>query len=182
MFKKLSHRQKLKLTSAVALLAMLLCYRLSISRTVEEYRKFAAHKNEKQYVMDAPSVENILANEERIDAYFRKYALDTLLPEKNLLAVASNYCKSNGLSLKEYKPYDLPSHDSIPVLTRIITVEGGFIPCLKLVNVLETGGKVGRVSSVDFASYTDPKDKTVRLTCTLYIQNLIASNHEDTQK
>jgi hypothetical protein len=179
MFKNLSYKQKIKLTGLGALLALLLCYRFSISRTIDEYRLYADRSSVARGAAGATTLQGIQAKERRVAAMVGRYALDTLLPEKNLLSVAGNYCKNNGLLLKEYRPFHFSRNDSIPVLTRIVTVQGAFIPCLKLWYAIETGGKVGKLSSAEFKSYTDPLDKKTKLDCTLYIQNLISTNHEE---
>jgi hypothetical protein len=180
MFSQFSYKQKLKFIGVASLLSLFLCYRLSISHTVEEYRKYTQESGiAAEQAGGAPSLAGLQARETRVGELFTRYTLDTLQPAKNLLSVSSNYCKTHQLQLKEYKPYSLSRNDSIPVLTRTVTVGGAFIPCLKFLYELESAQQVGRVAAVDFRGYTDPQDKKLKLDCTLYIQNLIPSNHED---
>jgi len=179
MFSKLSYKQKLKGIGIASLLALILCYRLSISRTIEEYQKYSSETTAAAgQVSDAASLTNLQNREDKVGSLFTRYALDTLQPEKNLLSVASNYCKGHNLQLKEYKPFPVSRNDSIPVLTRTVTVSGPFIPCLRLLYSLESAGQVGRISAVDFKGYTDLQDKKPKMDCILYIQNLIPTNHE----
>lgn len=179
MLNKLSYKQKLKGIGILSLLALVLCYRLSISRTIEEYQKYSQDRAlTAGQAPDAASLTDLQVREDRVSGLFTRYALDTLQPEKNLLSVASNYCKLHNLQLKEYKPYSLSHTDSIPVLTRTVTVGGAFIPCLRLLYELESSGQVGRISSVDFKGYTDLQDKKPKMDCILYIQNLISTDHE----
>lgn len=180
MFKNIPYKQKLKLAGLTSLLALFLCYRLSISHTLDEYSRYEQDShNTVGREEEAPSLAGMQDREARANELFTRYTLDTLRPEKNLLSVASNYCKDHQLQLKEYKPYSFSATDSIPVLTRTLTVSGAFIPCLKLLYDLESAQQVGRISSVEFKSYTDPQDKKLKLDCTLYIQNLIQSNHDN---
>jgi hypothetical protein len=179
MLSKFSYKQKLKAIGLLSLLALVSCYRLSVSRTIEEYQKY--HQDMAMTAGQAPdaaSLSDLQTREDRVNELFTRYALDTLLPEKNLLSVASNYCKLHKLQLKEYRPYSLSHADSIPVLTRTITVGGAFVPCLRLLYELESSGQVGRVSGVDFKGYTDLQDKKPKMDCILYIQNLIPVDHE----
>lgn len=180
MFNKLTYKQRLQAIGVLSLLALFLCYRLSISRTIEEYQKYSRETSAAASgsVSDANSLAELQTREDHAHGLFALYMLDTLQPEKNLLSVASNYCKGHNLQLKEYKPYSLTRNDSIPILTRTVTVNGAFIPCLRLLYELERSGQVGRVSSVGFKGYTDPQDKKAKMDCILYIQNLIPNNHE----
>jgi hypothetical protein len=179
MFRNRSYKQKLKLLGIGSLLVLVLCYRLSISRTVDEYQKYTrSNAVVTEQAPETASLADLQTRESRVGDLFTRYTLDTLQPEKNLLSVASNYCKAHNLQLKEYKPYSLSRSDSIPVLTRTVTVGGGFISCLRLLYNLETSGQVGRVSAVDFKGYTDPQDKKPKMDCIFYISNLIPINHE----
>jgi len=181
MFNNLTYKKKLRLTGIAGLLAFGVIYRLAISRTLEEKVKYEQQLGTDQRWKDgeAASLQTMLAREAHVDTLFARYALDTLLPEKNLLAATSNFCKSNGLQLKEYKPYPAAAEDSIPLLTRTVTVQGSFVPCLRLMYFLETGQKVGRLASAEFRSHVDPQDKQTKLECVMYIQNLTFIHHED---
>ncbi len=64
------------------------------------------------------------------------------------------------------------------VLTRYVNVEGSYIGCLKLVYELETRWKAGRVSAVQFKSYTDVNKGETHLNCIIYIQNLVTKSYE----
>jgi hypothetical protein len=179
MFNRLSYKQKLNGLGVLSLLALVLCYRLSISRTIEEYQKYSKETSALAgQAPDATSLADLQGREQRVGGIFMQYTLDTLQPEKNLLSVVSNYCKLHNLQLKEYKPYSTARNDSIPVLTRTVTVGGPFVPCLRLLYDLERSGQVGRVSSADFRGYTDLQTKKTKMDCTLYIQNLIPTSHD----
>src|ERR1700750_3309062 len=131
--------------------------------------------------MDASgkSLQNLYTKEQMLTTLFNQFQLDTLHADKNLLVQITAYCKENNLRLKEYKPFSRSKNDSLEILTRIVTIEGGFIPCLQILYQLETTGKSGRLSSADFKSYVDPQDKKTKMDCTMYIQNLISNNHEN---
>ncbi len=82
------------------------------------------------------------------------------------------------MRLKEYKPYGFSHEDSLSVLTRVVTVNGAFVPCLKFLYALEKLRQLGRISATEFKTYKDPQDKKLKLDCTIYIQNLILSDYE----
>jgi hypothetical protein len=174
MFANLTYRQKLKWLGAAAILALILCYELSVKNTVQEYVKYElANGPGNGPERPAYSAGELGTREARIGSLYNRYLLDTLSSDKNLLSITSNYCKTNHMQLKEYKAIGLAKTDSIQVLTRIVTVEGGFIPGLKLIYQLETGKNAGRISSAEFSANPDPRTKITKLDCTIYVQNLI---------
>ena len=175
MFKKMGYRRKLKWLGAGAILALLLCYELAVKGTLEEYTKFSGFSRLNAAALQdhIVSLNGLDRREGKLRVLFDEFTLDTLQPEKNLLAVASNFCKEHRLELKEYRTVSLSSRDSTPVLTRLVTVEGSFTGCLYLVYELERLKQTGKVSSVEFRSYVDPAARATRLACTIYVQNLL---------
>jgi hypothetical protein len=179
MSNKLSYRKKIKLLGAAGVLALLVCYKLSIARTVEEYRLY---KTNKQATLSsgagAPTGMQLEQKEKQLNQQLERFVLDTLDNSKNLLSIIGNYCNSHDLTLKDYLPYPVTQADTLQVLTRYVNVEGPYLDCLKLVYELETRHKAGRVSAVFFKSYTDVNKAETHLNCMIYIQNLVTSLYE----
>jgi hypothetical protein len=179
MWEKLSYRNKIKLLGAAAVLALIICYKLSIARTIDEYRTY---KENKQAVVqqgtEGPSGMQLEQKEKQLNAQLEQFILDTLDNSKNLLSIVGNYCNSHDLILKDYVPYPVAQTDTLQVLTRYVNVEGGYVDCLKLVYELETKWKAGRVSAVQFKSYTDVNKSETHLNCMIYIQNLVTKLYE----
>lgn len=173
MLARLSYKQKLKFLGLAILPALFLCYELSFKKTMEEYARFKRAEGQAGAMRASSSVSELEARQARVGRLYDHYMLDTLAFDRNLLAIASNYCRSNGLVLKEYRTVSLSISDSTRVLTRLLTIEGRFIPSLQLIYELETKRNAGRVSSVAYSSVEDRRDKSVRLDCTLYIQNIV---------
>jgi hypothetical protein len=174
MVSRLTYRKKLIWLVAATILSIVLCYTLAFRHTFHEYAQFqqAAGSDDPDHLIK-PDRGELAARYANVTRMYDRYLLDTLSSDKNLLSITSNYCKDNRLRLKEYKTIGVSKNDSMLVLTRIVTIEGGFIADLRLVNELEAGKNAGRVSSVEFRSYSDPRDKLTKLDCTIYIQNLI---------
>jgi hypothetical protein len=175
---RFTYKQKLKGLGIIALLALILCWQLAISKTVREYGLYrqsfesgGGDPNEQSVT----ALQTLRNREAAVMAVYNRFRLDTLDTEKNLLSIAGNFCKTNDLRLKEYRPFAESRYDSIPVLTRVVTVEGRFIQCLKFLFELEKVKSAGRVSAVEFRSYKDTRDKVQRLECTIYIQNLLTN-------
>jgi len=171
--RRLAAKQKLKLLGFAVIPTVFLCYQLSIKRTVEEYRRYQIGVKEAAQVGSAAPSSELAERQTKVEALCRRYSLDTLSGDRNLLAVISHFCDSTNLRLKEYRNVSLVQDDSMRVLTRLITIEGRFIPGIKMICDLETKKEAGRVSSVAFMTVTDRQDKSTRLDYTLYVQNLI---------
>jgi hypothetical protein len=167
MFSKISYKQKLKWLGAGAVLAFFLCYELAIRGTLNEYFKYSGFSklNASAMQQDHVNLNGLDRQQGKLKALYEAFVLDSVQPEKNLLSVASNFCKERHL--------DLSAKDSTKVLTRAVSAEGNFIGCLYLLYELERQKRTGKVSSVEFKSYVDPGTKSTRLTCTIYIQNLL---------
>jgi hypothetical protein len=174
MLSTLTYKQKLKLLGIASALFIILCYQFSIKKTMQEYLKYEQFEdlNDNHSQTDI-NVQNLQLKNSKIDRLYKQFLLDTLQADKNLLSVASNYCKENNIQLKQYKPIYAPGNDSIKVLTMEIMIEGNYLKCLNLLYELETKKKLGKVSSAEFKSFIDNTDKKLKLDCTIYIQNII---------
>ncbi|HYE56506.1 MAG TPA: hypothetical protein VD996_16770 [Chitinophagaceae bacterium] len=174
MWKKANYKQKLWMLAGAGLLVLVLCYRLSIANTVEQYRLYRANTTLSGNAgAEGLSIKNLEARERMLNGIMERYLLDTLNQQANLLNIVGRHCREQNLKLKEYKPYPVSGADSIETFTRMLTVEGRFIDCLKLVHALETKYKAGRVASVYFKSFSGANEQNTFLHCTIYVQNLI---------
>src|SRR5688500_4774072 len=132
MWKKLPYRQKLKMLAIAGVLLLVICYKFSISRTIDEYKTYKENKLAAQ-PSDAgnPSGVMLEEKEKQLNRLLEQFSLDTLDNSKNLLSIVGNYCNSHNLTLKNYVPYPVSGSDTLQVLTRYINVEGAYIDCLK---------------------------------------------------
>jgi hypothetical protein len=170
----LTYKQKLKLLAISILPVIIICYKLSIANTIAEYQTYKQYSNNHQSGDELnTSYQRLQEKNKRISQILERYKLDTVMASKNLLPVVTEICYDYHLQLKEFKPIGIAETDNMKLLTRTLTVEGDFFSCLNLVHALETQYQVGRVSSVGYKTYTDVKDKNLKLTCTLFVQNLI---------
>ena len=161
-----------------AILLLLACYRFSIAKAIDEYHTYKEQKAASLQYAGVASLPMLESKNRMLDNLLEQFVLDTLDDSKNLLGITGNYCNQTDIKLKEYKPLAVSGADSMQVLTRNITVEGGFKDCLRLVYELETKYKAGRVSSVLFKSYTEPASAKTFLNCSIHIQNIISSFYE----
>ena len=174
MFSNISYKQKLQFLGVLVFLALIVCYQFAIKKTMDERKKYLNYTIANYSQQDMTSMEQLRKRETKANLLYNQFILDTLQPEKNLLSVVSNFSKLQNLNLKEYKSIAIGKHDSIQVLTRLVTVEGSFNGCLKLLYELERSKKVGKISSAEFKSYLDAQDKSIKLDCSVYVQNIIS--------
>lgn len=179
MLRKLSYKQKLQLLACTAVIAMIVCYRLGISKTLTAYHQYTAYKQSSMEDLQSGNRQQSLESKAKnLDDVMSGFVLDTLNNEKNLLSVASTWCRSNNLMLKEFKPFALSNIDSMSVITQSLTIEGSFIDCTRLLYALETKFKAGKIASVWYRTITNVKTKEPELNCTLYVQNLNTYEHK----
>jgi hypothetical protein len=153
---------------------LLICYKLAISKTLAEYKIYNMHiKNGAITDSEIKASGTLASQHEKLNQILNSYKLDTTNQQKNLLGLITELCYANDLQLKDYRTMGISQQDSIKLLTRVLSVEGNFIDCVRMIYVLETQQKLGRVSSVQYNSYTEGKEKNIHLICTVYIQNII---------
>lgn len=174
MFSSLSNKKKLRLLGFAVLPVLFLCYKLAVSKTITEYRNYKNNIVNEEQAGISMNAGTVLKNRQKeLDLLLAQYTLDTLNGNKNFLTVVGEFCRDNGLELREYKPMGVSPGNPVKFMTRSVTVEGPFINCLQLVYALETQYQAGRVSSVFYKSTKDPKDESVSLGCTVIVQNLM---------
>jgi hypothetical protein len=172
MNRKWTYRQKLRLLLPAFGLALILCYLLAFRLTIREYQQY--DRLRQVPVAGDPGDHALAVLEEKkrtLEQLDLLHATDTVVLDRQLLNTLDSCCEAFHLDLKEYKP--LPVPDTGGVWTRRVTVEGRFAGALRLVYVLEQKHPLCRVASVDFKKYKDNQDKKNRLSCTLYVQNLV---------
>ena len=173
MNKRWTYRQKLRLLIPAYVLALLLCYLLAFRQTFREYAQY--RRNRQTAVAGDPGASALAVLEEKkrtLGQIDQLSASDTVVLDRELLATLDSCCEVFHLSLKEYKPLPLPDTGA-RVWTRRLMVEGRFAGALQLVYVFEQKHPLCRIASVDFKKYKDNQDKKTRLSCILYVQNLV---------
>jgi hypothetical protein len=178
MFKNISYRKKLKALWVGSIIMLFICYRFSISKTIEQYKVYNNSAISETNNDETSTLENLKLKNKTLDETLAKFVLDTADNSKNLVGIIAPLCAQNNLVLKEYKPAPAAQIDSLKILTRSVSLQGKFIDCLKLVYNLETQANAGRISSLLFKSYTNPSDSKTNLVCTIYVQNIITNTDE----
>ena len=173
---KYTNKRKFKFLIIAIILAIIICYRFSIAETIKQYGRYEEYR--KNIGLSNATINSNYGDvNDSLNHILGRYLLDTLHPDKNLIYHIGSYCLDSNLLITEYKPID-KSGSKISILTRQVVVQGSFNHCLDLVYYLEHNDQVGRVEAVTFWSFTDAKDKMIRLNCRIYIQNLTSLPNE----
>jgi hypothetical protein len=149
---------------------IILCYFFSLKETINQYGRYEDYLKNIELNGTLLKSDKGIVNQS-IQSMLDPYLLDTLNPDKNLIHRIGEFCLDSSLTINEYKP--IGSYDAkMKLFTRNVIVQGSFSHCLDLIYYLEHDSQLGRVQAARFWSYTDLKDKTVRLYCSIYIQNI----------
>lgn len=157
---------------------LLICYFLSIKKTVRLKSQCSDFREKLTFAEDAPV--QILALEKRlaeienlIGTNIREFDFQELLYEK-----VSNYCQEDGLILAGFPRTHSYREQEYEVETNIVIVEGMYLKLLKLLYTLEQKDRLGKVVSVKFATETDYRTRKTRLNTSIYFQNIKSNKDE----
>lgn len=172
MFKNLTYRKKIKYLMVGAGLFLLLCYVVSINKTVALVQQCHEMEELLTTVADAPEkikgiskrigeIENSVSSGEQGNSNF----------QEKLLEKVSHYCQSQRLILREFPQIHKYTQQNYNVETFTVAVEGPYVKLLKLVYLFEST-RLGKVISIKFESKKDYRTNSMRLVSTIYLQNI----------
>lgn len=173
----LPYKKKILLLRAASVLVVLLVYFYGISPTIKEFNAYKENSR-KVIALQANPYMKISGELRKVKQVLDNISSDSSAIVLNSLNYLTQYCKDNQLKLAEYKPLAPLLHQALAVTTRKVTVEGGFIPLVRLLYDLETQQHYGMLSSVYFKTTEDLNNQKITLNCTFYLQNLINIYHE----
>jgi hypothetical protein len=170
---KLTYKKRLYLLLGAGLFVFFLSYRIAIIETVKISKNLKDIREKLSQIETAP--ESIAILEKKI-ASINKMIGENLndVPEfqKTLLDRISSFCNENSLVLREFPQVHSWTKQDYQFITCYASMEGSFIPLLKLLFDLETHFVSGRMVSVDFYSNEDHRLKKRRLIMSIYIQTI----------
>jgi len=92
--------------------------------------------------------------------------------QQAILSVIAPFSKENNLVLREFPQPNITKQNGYLIEINNIEIQGVFTTLLKLVYLLETKEKIGKIVSVKFHAKNDSKLKSYVLIATIYIQNI----------
>lgn len=179
MISTLTYKRKNTLLLIGSVLFMLICYSLSISKSIEAYELNQELKSVISQQKTLPSKKLTLIKElKALDSneIRNKTNYGGNTNEQIILAFVSNYCKESKLLLKEFPKTFRTQQNEYELQTNYFNVSGSFSKILRLIYLLEQTKKIAKVSSVDFQTKTDLYTNARDLNATIYLQQIIKKN------
>jgi len=164
------------------IVAFIMAYKVAISETVKTRKNLADIREKLDLIELAPK--SIAYYENRIESVNLKLGDSKCDPtdfQKDILNRISTYCAQNALVLKDFPQIHVFHKQDYQFLTGFASIEGSFIPLLKLLHELETSPIHGRIVSVGFFSYEDRRLKMKKLTMSVYIQTIKQMDDESNE-
>ena len=181
MLKKLTYKQQLLYTLIGGFIFSIVIYNLALSDTISLAVKNSDFKDQISKSQDAP--EQIQFAKQKIKRIEQLVGSNNDYSEVDihqvLLESVTNYVQKNGLILKDFPQPFVGVENGYTTKTVQLTVEGGFIPLLKLIYFLENDYSVGKVVAVDFKTAKELRTRKRKLNTTIYLQNVKAETNEE---
>ncbi|MBI2968492.1 MAG: hypothetical protein HYY40_11870 [Bacteroidetes bacterium] len=151
----------------------MITWQFAIKKTIDLYDRCAKLEGQLESVSDAPAKTAILEKElEEVDNKIGSGFTTGYDNHQRLLELLTNFCKREGVILREFPKPEKNAQRNYSVETSIFVVEGNFSDLNRLIYELEQKQKAGKVSSVLFQTKEDYKTKRISLTATIYLQNV----------
>ena len=152
---------------------LLLAYNLSIKSTVSLMH--ACEKTETKVLLAENASDKILSLQQQLKVLNQRIGTNISKGvdyQDFLLDEVSAYCNENSLVFRDMQYTHQVNKGSYQIQTNFLSVEGSFIPLLKLIYNLETNYNTGQIVSVCFESKKEVKTKKTRLFVHVYYQNI----------
>ena len=185
-FSNLTYKRKNLYLGVGALLFTVIAYMTTISNTVKLYQDNKRLEAKINKAENAPeSIADLRRSLEGLNGKLNHYLIDTTKEQEHTLEVVSEYCHKHRLVVRELPKRKVVAENDFTIITSELKIEGSYINLLQLLHELEYSQKLGRISSVSWKSYIDPKTKRTILYMTLYLQNITVNtekNNSDEKK
>lgn len=172
MWKRLTYAQKTKWTLVAGLLLLLICWQGAFKRTWELRSKVL------QLETTSGDSGELKLRIEMLEQRMVQASLlmsgtgDNKEPRQRLLNELSEQCRQSKILLKNMPGVRTREYAGYRVETQEFTIEGPFIPLLKLHHRLERELGGGRIASSSYRLRKDPKTRKDLLSATIYIHFL----------
>jgi hypothetical protein len=133
------------------LLALILCYKLAISKTVVLQKQYETLNHQKVLFENTPKLVSLLKQKEKYyDSLLSKYHLDESSFQNNLLKTLNTFADSSHIKVINFlEPHTIKQND-LKTNTYQFTLQGDFNAILSLVYQLEQGTKFGEIIGLHY--------------------------------
>ena len=133
------------------LLAIILCYKLAIVKTVALNSEYNALKQEEVLFKNIPKQLSVLSQKQKYyDSILSKYELNESSLQNNLLKIINSYSESNSIKVISFLEPHIYNKENLKVKTYQFTLEGEYNSIIKLIHKLEQDTKYGEITNLHF--------------------------------
>lgn len=131
--------------------ALILCYQLAISNTLEQKKQYNSLKAQELLFKNTPKQLSLLKQKEMYyDSLLTKYQLDGSSIQNNLLKVVNVFANDNNLKVVSFvEPHAITKND-LTIKTYEFVLEGNYNAINQLIHQLEQQTKFGEVINLHF--------------------------------
>ncbi|MGD1848244.1 MAG: hypothetical protein ACFB10_22860 [Salibacteraceae bacterium] len=173
MWKDWSYKKRNRFLLGAAIGGLLLIWFLALSNTFGLMRQCWDMEERLEIAASlSGGLQDLQMRQERLMAITGEAGAAELDLHQELLERVSSYCVNNRLVLEEFPKPVISQSNDFQVETTIFTVEGRFIPLLRLVHDLEQEWGLGKISGVEFASRKNNRANRKELTVSISFQQV----------
>ncbi len=178
-FNNLTYKQKNLYLGVGTFLFAVIAYMTTVSNTVKLYSDNKQLEAKINRAENAPeSIADLRRSLEGLNGKLNHYLIDTTKEQEHTLEVVSEFCNKKRLVVRELPKRKIVAENDFTIVTSELKIEGSYVNLLQLLHELEYSQKIGRISSVSWKSYIDPKTKRTILYMTLYLQNITVNTEK----
>ncbi|WP_420603234.1 hypothetical protein [Flagellimonas sp.] len=171
MWKNLKNKNTLLLLGFC--LAMLLCYKLAVSKTLALRKEYQRLSQEEQLFRAVPQQLSLLSKKENhLDSLLQHLNLNNTSLENDLLRTVNREVEKNDLKVIDFNPPHVSEINGTLTNTYNFTIRGPFTSLIKLIHTLEQQSSFGQIAHVDFRKQKNYRTRKNYLEATIFIQRL----------
>lgn len=138
------------------LLALILCYKLAISKTISLKKEFNSLTEQEALFENTPKQVSLLKQKQKYyDDLLDKYQLNGNSVQNNLLKTINTYSDSANIKIINFLEPHIINKNDLKINTYQFTLEGDFNSILKLIHKLEQQTKFGEIINLHFEKKTN---------------------------
>jgi len=147
----MTKKQKNILLIVGFLLALIICYKLAISKTIYQKNLCNNLKQEALLLNNAPKKRSILNQKEvYFDSILNKYQLDGSSIQNNLLKTINTFADNKGLKVISFLEPHIFVQNDLTIKTYEIVLQGDYNSIINLIHELEQQSKMGEIINLHF--------------------------------
>lgn len=167
----MNRKKRLMVALFGVIMALFLCYKLAISRTMELYGEFKTLQEEAVLADEIPQrLARLAQKEQQLDSAFDQMNLGNTSVENNLLKTISSESNNQSVRISDFEAKHSIVANNLAIDTYRFTLEGPFTDILKVLYVLEQKGGFGKTVHVDFFKERNFRTKKESLKGTVFLQ------------